>query len=372
MRILLVLGTSTGGVGAHVASLARQYARGGHTVGVIGPRATQDRFGFDDRPRVLFAPLDVGTSLRPDDLRRVADLRRLITSFRADAVHAHGFRASLLTAGALRTVRRADRPVFVSTWHNAILSAGARAAVERRAATAIARTADVVLGVSPDLVDLARECGARKAEHMWIPTVDAAPGAEDVNGEGLRRSLAAELGLSAETRFVLTIGRIAPQKGYPILLDASALWKEAHPEIVALAVGGGDEALDASLRARVADEGLPARFLGSRSDVPALIAMADAVVVCSLWEGSPLSVQEAMRSGAALIATAVGGIPEIVGDAGILIPASDPEAVADAVVRVAEDSGLRRELQLKAAARAAEFPDEAETAQANLAHYSRS
>lgn len=106
MRILIVLGTSTGGVGTHVAALARSLADHGDTVGVIGPAQTQAQFGFADGTRVRFAPLEISTTVSPRDVVTARRLRRLITTFDADVVHAHGFRASLVTLAALTGLRR--------------------------------------------------------------------------------------------------------------------------------------------------------------------------------------------------------------------------------------------------------------------------
>jgi glycosyltransferase involved in cell wall biosynthesis len=84
-------------------------------------------------------------------------------------------------------------------------------------------------------------------------------------------------------------------------------------------------------------------------------------VVTSVWEGQPLFVQEVLASGVPLVATAVGGIPELVGDAAVLIPANDVEATTEAINRLLDDSSLRAQLGKRGVAQAATWPTAADT-----------
>jgi glycosyltransferase involved in cell wall biosynthesis len=93
-------------------------------------------------------------------------------------------------------------------------------------------------------------------------------------------------------------------------------------------------------------------LLGRRDDVPRLLAAADLFVLASTYEGYPLAVMEALGAGLPVVATAVGGVVEAVGpDAGVLVPPSRPDLLAEAITRVAADPGLRA--ALAAGARAA-------------------
>ncbi|WP_291798551.1 glycosyltransferase family 4 protein [Brevibacterium sp.] len=371
MRILLVLGTSTGGVGTHVAAAARSFAAAGHRVGVVGPAATQEQFGFDDRPRVMFAPLEIPVGVGPRDAGTVRRLRTLIRTFRADVVHAHGFRASLLTSVALTGMRK--RPRFLSSWHNTIMSTGGRERMERLVAARIARTADTVLGASEDLVDLARELGA---SHTGLAPA-AAPSprfGDDIHAGLLRARLARELGFDRDGLILLAVGRIAPQKDYGVLIDALAELAADHPEVQCLVAGAQDDAERARLDARIEEHARAGRrpslhFLGQRGDVGALNQLADAFVLTSRWEARALVLQEALLTGKAIVATATGGTPGLVGDAGLLVPAGDPAAFAAALRRVVEDPALREELGHRAAQRALDLPDEAQAAELLLTEY---
>jgi glycosyltransferase involved in cell wall biosynthesis len=91
-------------------------------------------------------------------------------------------------------------------------------------------------------------------------------------------------------------------------------------------------------------------------DVPAILAAADVFVLSSLWEGNPLSIMEAMAAGKPVIATAVGGVPELVEDgvSGILVPPRTPDALAEAMILLAREAVLRRKMGEVARQRALE------------------
>ncbi len=150
-------------------------------------------------------------------------------------------------------------------------------------------------------------------------------------------------------------GRLAPQKDYPTLLAAVRAWRHVEPRALLAIAGGGP--LRAQLADRIAAEGLPVRLLGARQDVSRLLAAADVAVLSSVWEARSLYAQEALpRRGAAGRATAVGGSPELVGDAAVLVPPGDPRALAEAVLRVLREPALRSRLAAAGPARAAQWP----------------
>lgn len=356
LRIALVLGTSGGGVGRHVAALAAGLVDAGHDVRVVGPASTEATFGFA-AAGAAFRAWEVSDRPRPaGDLIAVQRLRALLGG--ADVVHAHGLRAGGLAVLALRT-RRAPRPPLVVTLHNALLAGGAVAVAYRTLERLVARGAAVVLGVSADLEQRMRELGARQVGHAVVPAPTA--------GRSTRDSTATRTELGAAGPLIVTVGRLAEQKGLPLLLDAAGLLRDRTP--APLLVVAGDGPLEETLRRRIADEDLPVRLLGRRDDVADLLAAADVVVVPSSWEGQPLVVQEALRAGAPLVATAVGGIPDLVGDAAVLVPYGDPAALADAVAALLDDPAARDWLAATARARAAGLPDDADAVDAALSVY---
>lgn len=356
LRIALVLGTSGGGVGRHVAALAAGLVDDGHDVLVIGPAATETTFGFVTGG-ATFRAWEVSDRLRPGgDVVAVAHLRGLLRG--ADVVHAHGLRAGGLAVLALRT-RRTPRPPLVTTLHNALLAGGAVALAYRALERLVARGSAVVLAVSADLEERMRGLGTRRVGQAVVPAPSA--------GRSMRHPATTRSELGAEGPLVVTVGRLAEQKGLPLLLDAAGLLRDRSP--APLFVLAGDGPLEDMVRRRIADEDLPVRLLGRRDDVPDLLAAADLVVVPSRWEGQPLVVQEALRAGAPLVATAVGGIPDLVGDAAVLVPYGDPAALADAIARLLDDPAGRDWLAATARARAADLPGDADAVDAALSVY---
>ena len=318
MRIGLLLAESRGGIGQHVASLVPRFAAAGHQVTVCCPQETADHFGFEPA-KLVWDP---------------ARLRG------CDVVHAHGYKAGL----AARRDRL--RPLVVS-WHNAVLATGLRGVAMRFGQRVVARSADLTLGASSDLVELARRYGAKDAR--LAPVAAPAPPAAVRS----RAETRAELGLGDEP-LVLSVGRLAPQKDYPMLLTVAAAVRQAHPEVVFAVVGDGP--LYDELAARIAREHLPVRLLGHRSDVPDLLAAADVFLLTSRWEARALVVQEAMQAGVPVVARPVGGIPELVGDAALLEP--DATGLADAVGMVLTDPEAAALMRDGGRVRAATWPDE--------------
>ncbi|MGR6092149.1 glycosyltransferase family 4 protein [Brevibacterium sp. CSND-B09] len=367
MRIVFTIGTSTGGVGTHVHALARDLAAAGHEIGVIGPAATDEHFGFSLLPGVRFGVLELGTGIGASDAALVRRQRTLLRSFSPQIVHAHGFRAGLITLLTLRMLK--TRPKFVLSLHNQASGQGLRGRVETRVETMLARGADLVLGASTDLVDRARELGAQTAR--FLPA--AAPEVTPVSAEAAattRASLAEEFDFAPGALIVLAVGRVAKQKNYPMLVRALVrLGEENHQgEIVALIAGAADEEVLADVRAQYDDaaaaSAIPAlHFLGPRDDIAELAAAADIYALTSVWEARALVLQEALMTGKAIVATATGGSAELVGDAGILIDHDDDAAFAAAVAELAVDPARRAELGARARARGAELPDEREVAE---------
>ncbi|MFC5753555.1 glycosyltransferase family 4 protein [Actinomadura rugatobispora] len=378
MRVALVLGTSAGGVGRHVRSVASGLAARGARVVVCGPADTERTFRFE-RDGVRFAPVELADRPRPvSDAKAVARLRTLLRG--ADVVDGHGLRAGGLAAAACARVSpgplrvaRGGGPPLVVTLHNAVIAGGRTAVAYGALERVVALAADEVLGVSPDLEDRMRALGARSVAHALVP----APVPRSQPSAAERADLRAELGVG-ERPLILTVGRLADQKGLPTLLDAAKGWARRTPPPLVAIVGNGP--LEGELRARIEREDLPVRLLGGRGDVPGLLTAADVTVVPSVWEGQPLIVQEILRTGRPLVATRVGGIPQMVGavrtgagpaggegpvrgpesEAALLVPPRDPEALERAVSRVLDDPALAVRLGAAAARQATSLPSESD------------
>ncbi|MEO5874242.1 MAG: glycosyltransferase, partial [Streptosporangiaceae bacterium] len=208
LRVALVLATSSGGVGRHVRSIAEGLTGRGARVVVCGPASTEARFDFSGAG-ARFAPVEISDRPRPGgDLVAVARLRSLLRD--ADVTHAHGLRA-----GGLAVLAR--RPPLVVTLHNAVLAGGAIGAAYAALERVVARGAACVLGVSPDLEERMRALGARRVGHALVPS----PPFTDVPGPSVREQLREELG-TGDRALLLTVARLADQKGLPVLLEAAA------------------------------------------------------------------------------------------------------------------------------------------------------
>ncbi|MEU3117313.1 glycosyltransferase family 4 protein [Micromonospora chalcea] len=344
--VALVLASSTGGVGQHVRSIAGGLTEAGASVLVCGPAATEEQFGFTG-VGARFTPVEIPASPTPGDARAVTALRRALADTPVDVVHAHGLRAGLVAALA-----RPTAPLVV-TWHNAVLAKGLRGAASRLVERIVARSVRVALGASADLVDRAAALGAADARLAPVAAPTLPP-------PGRRRAaVRAEFGVTADRPLILSVGRLHPQKRYDVLIDAAARWRTRTPAPVVVIAGSGPAYLP--LAARISAARAPVTLLGHRTDVADLLAGADLAVVTSDWEARQLFAQEALRAGVPLVATAVGGLPELVGDGAVLVPPGDVDTVDAAVRDLLDDPVRRAEVGRRGLARAATWPTEADT-----------
>jgi glycosyltransferase involved in cell wall biosynthesis len=353
--VLLVLATSAGGVGRHVAELAAGLSRAGQYGDVLVSGPQPPSAGSAVPGGFAFEAVDIADRPRPlADARAVARLRALCSG--RDVVHAHGLRAGALAGLATALVPRGRRPALVVTLHNALVPGGRAAVVHRILELTVARRADVVLAVSADICAALAARGARDVRLAVVPAPDLPPP---------RRTPAqvrADLGVQPGTALLVTVARLAPQKGLDVLVAAVAALVSSQAPVTAgpgtpiLAVIAGEGPLRDRLTSQARAAGAPVRLLGHRDDVADLIAAADVVVMPSRWEGQPLAAQEALRAGAALVATDSGGTGELVGEAGLLVPAGDAAALAEAIGGLLADPAQARELRVRARARAAGLP----------------
>lgn len=156
-----------------------------------------------------------------------------------------------------------------------------------------------------------------------------------ISGEQLRM----QLGLPTHSPLVVSTANLTPQKGHSVLLKSFRIIADAVPDVRLLLIGDGP--LRTDLEAVVHDEGLSGAvsFLGHRDDVPRLLHASDLFALASYREGFGLAVAEAHAAGLPVVATRVGGVPEVVrdGETGFLVPAGDPKALAEAILAMLAD-----------------------------------
>ena len=347
-RILQVCGSAAGGVRAHLADCARLLAADGHDVIVEAPAAVLD--GLDLEP-ARAEPLEIGPRPSLNDTLAVARLRRL--GRRADVLHAHGLRAGALAALALGR-RRRGRTRLVVTLHNLTVGGRLTTLVGDRLERLIARRADLVLAVSPDLAERAQDLGTPHVELAIIPAVPPQQPAEPSTSD----AAAAEEAWTRSGARLLTVARLAPQKGLPLLLEAAAILSRevdaGRLTAFTWALAGDGPGREQAAE-RIAAEQLPVALLGRRNDAPALMEVADIVVQTSLWEGQPLTIQEALRAGAAIVATDVGGTA-VTARGGAVLVAPQAQAIAEALRTLLSDPEARTRAAERAQAAARRLP----------------
>ena len=351
--VALVLGSSTGGVGQHVSSLVRGLIAAECRVVVCGPAEADEQFGFAAAGATV-RPVAIPANPGPQDSGAVRALRRAMAEQQVDVVHAHGLRAGLVAALA-----RVPVPLVV-TLHNAVLGKGFRAQASALVERIVARSATLTLGASEDLVERATALGGRARLSPVSAPAMAPP-------RRTRAAVRAEFRVPPVVPLILSVGRLHPQKRHDVLVDAAARWRELSPAPVTVVAGSGPSYMD--LAQRVSQRHARVYLLGHRTDVPDLLLGADLAVVTSDWEARQLFAQEALRAGVPLICTAVGGLPGLVGDAAVLIPPGDVDALDTAVRRLLDDPDLRAEYATRGPGRAGSWPTEEGTVADVLAAY---
>jgi glycosyltransferase involved in cell wall biosynthesis len=370
VKVIMILGRSTGGIGTHVAQLSADLRDRGVDVVVVTHPLTAAN--FDLGPVRLWWPGSAGWVRTLCDFRA---LRRLAAA--SDIVHAHGHQGALLAT--LSTLGRRDSgqgPKLIVSQHNTVLEGSGRQGLKRLAQRWVAARANLVTGASSDLVTEALAFGAGRAELAEVPSprvpeLLAQPPAERAARARIRHGLLSSFALDPEdldVPLVVTISRIAPQKNLPVLVQAASRLRQACIWVV---LGEGDPQLLAQLRVQARALGAPVHFVGACSDADQWLRGAEVFVLVSQWEARALVVQEAMAAGTPVVATDVGGLHDLVAGTGLLVPPGDSEAIAKATGRVLAVPGLREELAARGREVAGALPDGRDTASRWLAWYAQ-
>ncbi len=157
-----------------------------------------------------------------------------------------------------------------------------------------------------------------------------------------------ELGLPAEARVVIAVGRMCPQKNFSTALDALAIlkWRHAIPGLQCLLCGTGEEQERLERRVRELELDATVRFMGARTDIPALLTAGDVFLSTSRWEGMPVAVLEALCAGAPCVLSAIEEHFEVAASMpGCSFASHDPQAMASALELVLRDAADPRVLR---------------------------
>jgi len=341
-RICIVTtGLALGGAEAQVVFLAANLRRRGWAVSVVSMLPPQARTEELHAENIHLLSLDMKPGV--PDVRSVWRLARYWRTFRPHIVHCHMVHANLL--GRVTRVI-APVPILISTAHSTFEGRWIRDAAYRLTDG----LSDLTTNVSKAGRDrYANERLASADKLIWVPNgIDTRHYAPDPT---LRQSVRQKMAWHAA--FVwLAVGNLREPKDYPNLLRAFANVAQGDQRSRLAIVGFGK--LEGELRALSDQLGIGSRveFLGCRQDVRDLLQGADAYVISSAWEGTPIALLEAAASALPSVATAVGGNPEVLedGKTGLLVPPHDAAALSAAMLRMSSLSESVR-LEMGTAAR---------------------
>ncbi len=379
IRVLrLIARLNVGGPARHVASLMTGLDPKDFAQTLVAGRvqAGEDDMGPQLRAQgIAYQELaGLGRALHPlRDLASLWAVLRLMLRLRPQIVDTHTAKAGTIGRAALllyrplarltgRPVPRAIHTFHGHTFHGYFSPLATRLflAIERFLAQ---HATWRIVAISPrQFREICQDYGVGRPEQFAVLPlgIDLAPFADPAAG---RAGFRQELGVDADEFLVGAVGRVAPVKNYGLLLETAAALRSQRPELYARArfalIGGGDPADLAVLRDQAAALGVSERvlFCGNCSDPGRFMAGLDALVMTSLNEGTPMAILEAGACGAAVAATAVGGIPDLLGESeavaqqgydlrprGLTAPSGEAPALAAALARLIDEPALARRL----------------------------
>jgi glycosyltransferase involved in cell wall biosynthesis len=344
LRILHVVDSlEVGGLERVVANLAMSQRERGDTVSVF---SLNDTKGFASELREARIPVVIGAKRRGWDLAVLRKLRQSACGA-VDVIHTHNFVPNYYAAAALFGATR--RPVQVSTCHDMGSRLNNRKLrwFYRWSLTRTARVAMVGRQVHDRYVQSGLVGRSRAAT-----VLNGIPAERFATSPERRRAARAALSLPNDAVVIGCVGRFVGLKNHALMIDSLPALLATTPQLRLVLIGGGE--LEAALREQVRSLGLTETvvFAGQRADVAGLLPALDIFAMPSLTEGLSIALLEACATGLAVVATRVGGNPEIVHheQTGLLVPAADGPALREALDTLVRDSSRRERLGANAAA----------------------
>jgi|Deesub1362B_J571_1020462.scaffolds.fasta_scaffold00760_5 glycosyltransferase involved in cell wall biosynthesis len=337
MRIIYVVTAAEfGGAPLHVFQLMEHMVEQYHEVGLVAA----------PEPRLIKGAKALGVKVFPNphfvrpirpwkDIRALWPVVQAIRAFKPDLVHAHSAKAGYAARLACAILHK---PVIFSA-HAWVFTEG-RNIMKRKflswAERLAAKVTTKIICVSEHDRELALRWKVAEPEKLVVihNGVDPKPFLK-ADGAHLRQEL------ELKNLPILTfVGRLTPPKDLLTLLKAL---KGLPPKGVLLLVGDGELKFQVERYVQKLRLGKQVRFLGQRNDIPQILAASDIFVLSSRWEGLPYTIIEAMMAGLPVVASRVGGVPELVEDGvtGFLVPPKDPQALAEALQKLLDDPEMR-------------------------------
>lgn len=323
MKIIYVItGMNIGGAEKQLALLAEKMVEHGHQVLIIS-LSGEVQIPVDEK--IIINSL--GMSKNPlSMISALFKAAKIISAFKPDIVHSHMFHANVLTR-ILRLIK--PFPVLISTSHSSNEGGTLRMLIYKLTQN----IPDLSTNVSPDAVTTFVEKKAVSADNM-IAVYNGIDTNKFRFSPESRIKVRGDLSIDVDTDVIFSVGRLVDAKDYPNLIHAyrhlvnNNLLKKKTKLVI---VGTGP--LETSLKSLVESYGLSqdVLFLGARDDVEQLFNIADVFVLASQWEGFGLVVAEAMACERLVIGTDSGGVKDVMGQYGTLVPIKDPVALAQAI-----------------------------------------
>lgn len=328
LNVLLVLDSlDIGGAEIHVISLARGLKNKGHKVIVASAEGSLTARLKEDSIKHVSIPLNK-RSLFPF-IAAVIKLFRVVHDEKIDIIHAH-FRYSIFISFFVAKMKKI---AFVSTAHN-IFSGYRRLTVWGKKIIAVsnivAQHLQNYFHVSQENIEVIYN-GIQINDH---------PSEDEI------KDALTGLNIKEDTFIIGNVGRLCEQKGQLYFLEAVPMILSVKKNCIFLLVGDGpwrEKLKTEAKRLGISDKVI---FMGMRNDVKAVMKNLNVLVLSSLWEGFPLTLIEALSEGVAVVATTVGGVPEIIIDrcTGILAPPKDAKTLSEAVLFLLDNPDMVRKL----------------------------
>jgi glycosyltransferase involved in cell wall biosynthesis len=354
IRILRVIARlNMGGPAIHVANLAAGLeTRGYHTTLVAGSLArgedsmayVAERLGVS----VVNVP-EIQREVAPlHDARSIRQLTAIIRRERPHILHTHTAKAGALARAAALVAGDARPPIVVHTFHGHVLKGyfgRRRTAFFRQVERNLARSSDVLVAVSPEVRDELVEHGVAPAEKFTIIRLGI-PLDERLGDDTANLDYRHLYGIPKDAFVVGWVGRITSVKHTDAVLEIVQATRALGVDAVLCMVGDGPDR--GRLEQRAQDLGLARStyFVGYQTDVAGYYRLFDAFLLPSVNEGTPVSAIEALASGTPVVATRVGGVPDVVreGVDGFLVEPGETDTAAERLALLAREPDLRRRL----------------------------
>lgn len=351
IKILHVVRPAAGGIKSHLLSLIKSADGELFEVMVACPPGM---FNNEDlRPGTAIFPINIKGQISPFiDLSVIIKLVKVLKSQNIDIVHVHGYKAGLLGRIAARL---AGTKVVFLTVHNFVFGSGGKRPrfkemLLNTVNSVLDRNTQCIIAVSQELkrdIIVRRKISEARILGAKIVTVNNGIDVKQYRSSG-NLNILSQLGIPPG-QLVGTVARLAPQKGIEYFVRAAAMVSMVKKETYFIVVGDGP------LRERLEEEAKALNlkgklfFIGQREDVPNILPLLEMLVIPSVMEGFGLVALEAMAASRPVVASRVGGLPEVVEDGvtGLLVPPGNAEALGAAILKLLGDEEKAREMGRK-------------------------